>query len=362
MLYLLQQFFVDNLSFLRIFRYISVRAIVAFFLSYFIVLFVGRPFINYLRKKKIGDDIRECGPQSHFSKKGTPTMGGVLIVGSMIVTTLLTGNLQNKYILILLFVTIIFGAIGFIDDYIKFTKSKKGLSGKKKILGQLIASAVVWAFIYWVKPLGDHMTFTIVNPFIKDSYLYIGAIAMFIFIALVMVGSSNAVNITDGLDGLVIVPVMIVALVLGIVSYVTGNTIWSKYLNLYYIHGVGELTVYLSTMIGAGLGFLWYNFYPAQIFMGDTGSLTLGGVLATVAIFLKQELLLAIVGIVFVIEALSVIIQVWSFRKRGKRVFAMAPIHHHFELQGMPETKVTARFWIITLMFAILGILILKLR
>ena len=228
MLYLLQQFFVDNLSFLRIFRYISVRAIVAFFLSYFIVLFVGRPFINYLRKKKIGDDIRECGPQSHFSKKGTPTMGGVLIVGSMIVTTLLTGNLQNKYILILLFVTIIFGTIGFIDDYIKFTKSKKGLSGKKKILGQLIASAVVWAFIYWVKPLGDHMTFTIVNPFIKDSYLYIGAIAMFIFIALVMVGSSNAVNITDGLDGLVIVPVMIVALVLGIVSYVTGNTIWSK--------------------------------------------------------------------------------------------------------------------------------------
>lgn len=362
MLYLLQEFLVDKISFLRIFRYISVRAMIAFFLAFFIVLFVGRPFINFLKKKKIGDDIRELGPQSHFSKKGTPTMGGVLIVGSLIFTTLVTGNLGNKYILILLFVTLIFAAIGFIDDYIKFTRSKKGLSGKKKIIGQLIASSTIWLFMLVAKPLGTELTFTVVNPFVKNSYIYIGVALMFIFIALVMVGSSNAVNITDGLDGLVIVPVMIVALVLGLVAYFTGNTIWSKYLNLYYIEGVGELTVYISALIGAGLGFLWYNFYPAQIFMGDTGSLTLGGVLGTIAIFLKQEILFAIVGIVFVIEALSVIIQVWSFKKRGKRVFAMAPIHHHFELKGMPETKVTARFWIITIMFAILGILILKLR
>ena len=177
-----------------------------------------------------------------------------------------------------------------------------------------------------------------------------------------LVGSSNAVNVTDGLDGLVIVPVMIVAFVLLIVSYFTGNINWSRYLNLYYVSGTGEIMVYLSALIGAGLGFLWYNFYPAQIFMGDTGSLTLGGVLATISIFLKQELLFALVGIVFVVEALSVILQVWSFKKRGKRIFAMAPIHHHFELKGMPETKVTARFWIITIMFAILGILILKLR
>lgn len=362
MLYLLQQYLVGEISFLRIFKYQSVRAILAFFMAFLLVLIVGRPFINFLKRKKIGDDIRECGPQSHFSKKGTPTMGGVLIVGSMFITTLITGNLGNKYILALLFVTLIFAAIGFLDDYIKFTRSKKGLSGKKKILGQLLASLIVWLFMLVSKPLGAELTFSVVNPFIKNSYFFLGIFVMLIFIALVMVGSSNAVNITDGLDGLVIVPVIIVALVLGIVSYFTGNTIWSKYLNLYYIEGVGELTVYLSALIGAGLGFLWYNFYPAQIFMGDTGSLTLGGVLGTIAIFLKQEILFAIVGIVFVIEALSVIIQVWSFKKRGKRVFAMAPVHHHFEVKGMPETKVTARFWIITIMFAILGILILKLR
>lgn len=362
MLYLLQQYLVDNISFLRIFKYQSVRAILAFFMAFLIVLIVGKPFINFLRRKKIGDDIRENGPQSHFSKKGTPTMGGVLIIGAMLVTTLIAGNLGNKYILLLLFVTVIFAAIGFIDDYVKFTKSKKGLSGKKKIMGQLFASATVWLFLLVAKPLGSEITFSVVNPFLKHSYIYIGIALMFLFIALVMVGSSNAVNLTDGLDGLVIVPVMIVAFVLGLISYLTGNTIWSKYLNLYYIEGVGEITVYLSALIGAGLGFLWYNFYPAQIFMGDTGSLTLGGVLSTVAIFLKQEILFAIVGIVFVVEALSVIIQVWSFKKRGKRVFAMAPIHHHFEVKGMPETKVTARFWITTIMFAIFGILILKLR
>jgi phospho-N-acetylmuramoyl-pentapeptide-transferase len=185
---------------------------------------------------------------------------------------------------------------------------------------------------------------------------------MFLFIAFVIIGGSNAVNITDGLDGLVIVPVIIVSLVLGLIAYFTGNIIWSKYLNLYYIEGCGEITVFLSALIGAGLGFLWYNFYPAQIFMGDTGSLALGGVLSTIAVFLKQEILFAIIGIVFVIEAISVILQVWSYKKRGKRIFKMAPIHHHFELQGIPETKVTARFWITTVMFAILGMLILKLR
>lgn len=362
MLFLLQQLLINKISFMRVFKYISVRAMLAFFLSYFIVLFVGRPFIKFLRRKKIGDDIREEGPQSHFSKKGTPTMGGVLIIGSVLFTTLITGNLTNRYILSLIVVTIIFSAIGFIDDYIKFTKSKKGLSGKKKILGQLIASVVVYAILYTFKPLGSELTFSVVNPLFKNSYLYIGPILMFIFIAFVLVGSSNAVNVTDGLDGLVIVPVMIVAFVLLIVSYFTGNINWSRYLNLYYVSGTGEIMVYLSALIGAGLGFLWYNFYPAQIFMGDTGSLTLGGVLATISIFLKQELLFALVGIVFVVEALSVILQVWSFKKRGKRIFAMAPIHHHFELKGMPETKVTARFWIITIMFAILGILILKLR
>ncbi len=362
MLYYLYQLLINDLSYFRVFRYISVRAIMAFFMSYIIVVLVGKPFIAWLRKKKIGDDIRDVGPQSHFSKQGTPTMGGVLIVFSLVATTIITGNLQNTYILMLLLVTILFSLIGFVDDYIKFTKSKKGLAGKKKIVGQLVISILVWFYMYNF-PIGhEKINFAVVNPFVKESFIYLGAILMFFFIAFVIIGSSNAVNITDGLDGLVIVPVMIVGLVLAIIAYFTGNTVWANYLNLYYIEGVGEITVFLSALVGAGLGFLWYNFYPAQIFMGDTGSLTLGGVLSVIAIFLKQEILFAIVGIVFVVEALSVILQVWSFKKRGKRIFKMAPIHHHFELQGMPETKVTARFWIITIMFAILGMLILKLR
>lgn len=362
MLYYLYQLLINDLSYFRVFRYISVRAIMAFFMSYTIVVLVGKPFIAWLRRKKIGDDIRDVGPQSHFSKQGTPTMGGVLIVFSLVLTTLITGNLQNSYTLMLLLVTILFSLIGFVDDYIKFTKSKKGLAGKKKVVGQLVISVLVWLYMYNFPIEHEKINFAVVNPFVKESFIYLGAILMFFFIAFVIIGSSNAVNITDGLDGLVIVPVMIVGLVLATIAYFTGNTVWSNYLNLYYIEGVGEITVFLSALIGAGLGFLWYNFYPAQIFMGDTGSLTLGGVLSVIAIFLKQEILFAIVGIVFVVEALSVILQVWSFKKRGKRIFKMAPIHHHFELQGMPETKVTARFWIITIMFSILGMLILKLR
>lgn len=362
MLYYLYQLLLENFSYFRVFRYISVRTIIAFFMAYAIVVLAGKPFIAWLRRKKIGDDIREVGPKSHFSKQGTPTMGGVLIVISVIITTLITGNLQNSFILLMMIVTLLFSSIGFVDDYIKFTKSKKGLAGKKKIIGQLIISVIVWTYMVKVPVIEGPINFAVVNPFIKESYIYLGSILMFAFIAFVIIGSSNAVNITDGLDGLVIVPVIIVALVLAIIAYLTGNTVWSNYLNLYYIEGIGELTVFLGALIGAGLGFLWYNFYPAQIFMGDTGSLALGGVLSTVAILLKQEILFAIVGIVFVVEALSVILQVWSFKKRGKRIFKMAPIHHHFELQGIPETKVTARFWIITIMFAILGMLILKLR
>lgn len=362
MLYYFYESLVENISYFRIFRYISVRAIIAFFMAYLIVLICGKPFIFWLRKKKIGDDIRELGPESHFSKQGTPTMGGVLILASLIITTLITGNLENSFVLMLLLVTLLFGLIGFVDDFIKFTKSKKGLAGKKKIAGQLFISFLVWAYMIKFPMLEKELNFAVINPFVKESFIYIGPILMLLFVAFVIIGSSNAVNITDGLDGLVIVPVIIVALILGLVAYFTGNVIWSKYLNLYYIEGCGEITVFLSALIGAGLGFLWYNFYPAQIFMGDTGSLALGGVLSTIAVFLKQEILFAIIGIVFVIEAVSVILQVWSYKKRGKRIFKMAPIHHHFELQGIPETKVTARFWITTVMFAIFGILILKLR
>lgn len=362
MLYYLYFLLFEKISYYRVFRYISVRAIIAFFMSYLLVIFLGKPFINWLRMKKIGDDIRDVGPKSHFSKQGTPTMGGVLIIFSLILTTLFCADLKNSFILLLLTVTFLFSSIGFIDDYIKFTKSKKGLSGKKKIIGQLGISFLIWTYLFKFPVLDGPLNFSVVNPFIKNSYFFIGAFLMLLFISFVIIGSSNAVNITDGLDGLVIVPVIIVALVLGIISYFTGNIIWSNYLNLYYIEGIGEITVFISALIGSGLGFLWYNFYPAQIFMGDTGSLALGGVLATIAILLKQEILFAIVGVVFVVEAMSVILQVWSFKKRGKRIFKMAPIHHHFELQGIPETKVTLRFWITALMFALLGILILKLR
>lgn len=360
MLYYIYLRLFNNVSFLRVFKYITVRSMIAFFLSFFIVIFAGKPFINYLKKKKIGDDIRKEGPKTHYNKQGTPTMGGLLILFSIILTVLITGNWTNQYTSLLFISTLFLGGLGFYDDFKKFTVNKKGLAGKKKILAQVILSIIVWFFIKNLN-LGE-ISFSIVNPFFKNSYIYIGSFLMLLFIIFIIVGSSNAVNITDGLDGLVIVPVMIVSLTLAIVAYFTGNTIWSKYLNLYYIEGTGEIVVFLASIIGSGLGFLWYNFYPAQIFMGDTGSLALGGLLGIISILLKQEILLGIIGIIFVIEALSVIIQVWSFKRRGKRVFKMAPIHHHFEILGVPETKVTARFWIISIMFSILGLLILKLR
>lgn len=362
MLYWIYLQFIESVSITRLFRYISIRAMIAFFLSYIIVIFAGKPFINYLRRKKIGDDIREEGPKTHYSKKGTPTMGGVLILSSIIGTNLIAGNLTNRFVLMTMLSALLLGAIGFVDDFKKFTVNKKGLSGRKKIKGQLIVSVLIWSFIAKYPLIEGNINFSIVNPVLKGSYFYIGGILMLVFIAFVIIGSSNAVNITDGLDGLVIVPVMVVSLVMAIVAYFTGNVVWSKYLNLYYIEGVGELTVFLASMLGAGLGFLWYNFYPAQIFMGDTGSLSLGGILAVISIFLKQELLFGVVGFVFVVEALSVIIQVGAYKRTGKRVFKMAPIHHHFELEGLPETKVTARFWITSIMFGILGLLILKLR
>jgi len=363
MLYFLYGRFMDDISFLRIFRYISIRALLSLFISFFAVYLLGKPFILYLKNKNVGEEIRKLGPKTHFDKKGTPTMGGVLIIAAIIFTNLITGNLRNKFILILLFITILFAGIGFLDDYLKLTgKNKDGLSPKKKIIGQVLISILVWGFIYRFPLLEGTMNFSVVNPFLKESYLYIGGIAYLIFIIFVLTGVSNAVNITDGLDGLAMFPVMVVAFVLGVVAYMTGHVEWSQYLNLFYIKESGEILVFISSIIGAGLGFLWYNFYPAQIFMGDTGSLALGGILGTVAILLKQELLLPIIGAVFVLETVSVIIQVGSYKAKKKRVFKMAPIHHHFELSGLPETKVTIRFWIVSLLCGIVGFVILKVR
>ncbi|MDK9580297.1 phospho-N-acetylmuramoyl-pentapeptide-transferase [Sneathia sanguinegens] len=362
MLYFIQLFFINNLSILRIFKSIAIRGAVAFFISLFIMLIFGQTFINYLRKKKMGDTIREEGPSTHFSKAGTPTMGGIMIIFSIIVSMLISGNFTNKFTIFLVLMTILFTTIGAYDDYLKLTKSKNGLSGRKKLIGQLIMTLITYIFVYHFGLVNKTIDFAIINPFIKLSYLYIGPIVFLIFMAIVILGSSNAVNLTDGLDGLVSGPIMIVSIIFLMVSYFTGHKELAQYLNIYYIEGAGEIAVYLSSVIGAVIGFLWYNFYPAQVFMGDTGSLTLGGILGMIAIFVKQELLLPIAGFVFIMEALSVIIQVGYYKKYKKRIFRMAPIHHHFEMGGLAETKVTIRFWIVTIITCIIAFMILKIR
>lgn len=356
-------FLAEYMPLLEGLKSIYLRSFLAFILSFLVVLITGKPFIQYLKRKKFGESIREEGPTSHFSKKGTPTMGGILIIFGTLFTTFLVGDLLNKFILLLIIVTLLFSGIGFIDDYKKFTVNKKGLSGKKKLLGQCFIAIIAWYFIKVFGLTGDSvLDLSIINPMISNSSFYLGSFLMLLFIALVLMGTSNAVNITDGLDGLAIMPVVIGATVLGIITYFTGHVELSSHLNLHYIVGIGEVTVFLTALIGSGLGFLWYNFYPAQIFMGDTGSLTLGGVLGVVAILLKQELLLPIIGGVFVLEAISVILQVGSFKIRGKRVFKMAPIHHHFELTGLPETKVTMRFWIVAIFLGMIALGIVRLR
>ena len=358
MLYFLAEHFV-KLEFLKS---IYLRAFLGFVMSFFIVLFVGKPFIKYLKVKKFGEEIRDDGPSSHFSKKGTPTMGGVLIIAAVLLTSLFINDLTNSLILLVLLSTIMFAAIGFIDDYRKFTVSKKGLAGKKKLLFQGIIGLIIWAYIYFVGLTGRPMVdLSLINPISAYPY-YIGAIGMFFLIQIVLMGTSNAVNITDGLDGLAIMPMIICSTILGVIAYFTGHTELSSHLHLFYTVGSGELSVFLSAVTGAGLGFLWYNCYPAQIFMGDTGSLTLGGILGVIAIILKQELMLPILGFIFVLEALSVILQVGSFKLRGKRIFKMAPIHHHFELMGIPESKVTLRFWVATLIFGIIALGTIKMR
>ena len=358
MLYFLAEYFA-KLEFLRS---IYLRTFLAFVISFCIVLFAGKPFIKYLKVKKFGEEIRDDGPSSHFSKKGTPTMGGVLIIASVLLTSLLINDLANKLILLVLVSMLMFAAIGFIDDYRKFTVSKKGLAGKKKLLFQGTIGLMVWAYLYYIGFTGRPMIdFSVINPISAHPY-YIGAIGMFVLIQLILMGTSNAVNITDGLDGLAIMPMIICSTILGVVAYFTGHIELSSHLHLFYTIGSGELSVFLAAVTGAGLGFLWYNCYPAQIFMGDTGSLTLGGILGVIGIILKQELLLPILGFIFVLEALSVILQVGSFKLRGKRIFKMAPIHHHFELMNIPESKVTLRFWIATLIFGIIALGTIKMR
>ncbi len=341
-------------------QYITLRAIFSAITAMAICLVVGPLLIRWLTKAKIGQSVRDDGPESHFSKAGTPTMGGAMIVVAVAVSTLLWSDLSVRQVWFVLFVTIGFAGIGWVDDYRKVMLSNSvGLTAREKLFWQTaIAGVAVLAFYLTAQ---DQAEFVLTIPVFKDADIHIGWFAV-PFAFLVIVGTSNAVNLTDGLDGLAIMPTVMVAAGLGLISYLAGHAIFADYLHIPNVKGSGELTVFCSAMIGAGLGFLWFNTYPAQVFMGDVGALSLGAALGAVAIMVRQELVLFIMGGIFVLEAVSVIMQVTSYKLTGRRIFRMAPIHHHFELKGWPEPRIIVRFWIITVILVLIGLSTLKLR
>ena len=360
MLYMLSDYS-DGGDFFNLFLYITFRSGGAFLTALIFGFMFGRPLINILRRKQgKGQPIRDDGPQGHFAKVGTPTMGGLLILSALLVSTLLWARLDNPYIWIVLLVTMAFGLIGFADDYAKVARQNtKGVSGRVRFTAGLVIAALASfaAAAFHPPALTNQLAF----PFFKD--LLLNLWWFFIpFGMIVIVGSANAVNLTDGLDGLAIMPVMIAAGTFGIIAYVVGNSNYSQYLGVHYVFGTGEILVFCAALIGGGLGFLWYNAPPAAVFMGDTGSLALGGALGAIAVCTKHEIVLAIVGGLFVVEAMSVIIQVIYFKRTGKRVFLMAPIHHHFEKKGWAEPQIVIRFWIISLILALIGLATLKVR
>jgi phospho-N-acetylmuramoyl-pentapeptide-transferase len=345
-------------SFFNVFRYITFRTIYAAITALLLCFVIGPWLIRELGTHQIGQVIRRDGPESHLAKEGTPTMGGLLIVLAIVIPTLLWANLGNPYIWIAVLVTVGFGAIGFVDDYKKvIRKDSKGLSPRKKLLFQFALAAVAATLIYLdigIQPKVSIPFFKKLNPSLGPLYIP--------FIILVIVGASNAVNLTDGLDGLAIGPSIIAAGTYMLFAYLAGHIKIANYLQIPYVPGAGELTIFCGAMAGAGIGFLWYNTYPASVFMGDTGSLAIGAALGVVAIMVKQEIVLALVGGVFVMEALSVILQVYSYKTTRKRIFRMAPVHHHFELKGWAEPKIIVRFWIISIILALLAISTLKIR
>ncbi len=362
MLYNLLVPFADKFTFLNVFRYLTFRTAGAVITAMLISFLFGPTLIRWLKVKQgKGQPIRSDGPARHIvEKQGTPTMGGLLILISLVLATVLWADLSNAYVWIVLFVTLGYGLLGFVDDYQKVTKrSSDGVSAKMKLLFQfLIAGVAVYLVTRQQMP---GMAGAVAVPFVKSLMIQLGPFFV-LFGAFVIVGSSNAVNLTDGLDGLAIVPVMIAAATFLLIAYLVGNVRFADYLQIHYVVGVGELAVLLGALVGAGLGFLWYNAPPAMVFMGDTGSLSLGGVLGIVSVAIKHELVLAIVGGLFVVEGLSVMIQVASFKLTGKRVFRMAPIHHHFEQLGWKEPTIVIRFWIVAVMLALAGLTTLKLR
>jgi len=346
----------------NVFKYITFRAAMAAFTAFVVSVIAGPFVIRWLQELNFGQNIRKEHVGSlydlHKHKQGTPTMGGILIILSILIATLLWADVINKYVLLTLGSFLWLGAVGFADDYIKISKKRNlGLRAKPKLLGQVLLGVVIALFVMYLTPIPP----TLNVPFFKHFVLDLG-IFYILFVVLVLSGSSNAVNLTDGLDGLAIGCTIIAALAYAILSYVAGHARFSEYLNIFYIKGTGELAVFCAAMVGAGLGFLWFNSHPATVFMGDTGSLALGGAIGVVSIFIKKELLLFLVGGIFVIEALSVILQVASFKLTKKRIFLMSPIHHHFQLLGWSESKVTIRFWIVAIILAFLSMSTLKLQ
>ena len=352
---------VENYSFLNVFKYLTFRTGLSLVTSLTIVFLIGGPLIKLFSKNQIMGPIRQDGPIDHIIKKsGTPTMGGIIIIIGMILSTLLWADLSNIFVWTLIFVSLSLGLLGFVDDLLKIRlENSRGLNSKLKFLGQLVIGLIT---LYILINFSDHQyLYNLYFPFFKNLILQMGL--FFIPFALfVIIGSSNAVNLTDGLDGLATVPVMLVAISFTLISYIVGNTIFSEYLQIQYIPDVGEISIFCGSIVGSCLGFLWFNAPPAKIFMGDTGSLSLGGSLAAVAIIVKHEIVLAIIGGLFVLETVSVIIQVISFKLTGKRIFMMAPIHHHFEKKGWAESTIVIRFWIISIILALIGLATLKLR
>lgn len=355
LLYPLHEWF----SVLNVFRYITFRTFYAILTSGLLVYFLMPPFIAYMKGRRLGQVIREEGPERHQAKAGTPTMGGVVVLGAVILSTLLWANLANPYIWLALGVLVSFGVLGLADDWLKLSRGRNlGLRAREKLLFQALFTLAFWAVLFYLLRFDDRLTF----PFFKNLRPELGLLYL-PFIYLVVVGASNAMNLTDGLDGLAIVPFMVVAGVYGLLAYLAGHVKFAHYLQIPYVPGAGELAIFCGALVGAGMGFLWYNAHPAEIFMGDVGSLGLGAAVGAVAVMVKQEILLVLAGGVFVAEALSVILQVGYFRLTGgRRIFRMAPLHHHFELKGWPENKVVVRFWILSVLCGILALSTLKLR
>ncbi|WP_421132213.1 phospho-N-acetylmuramoyl-pentapeptide-transferase [Alteromonas sp. A079] len=344
----------------NVFSYLTLRAILSTLTALLIAIFIGPKMIRYLQRMQIGQTVRDDGPESHLSKSGTPTMGGLLILAAIVVSGLLWADLTNRYVLVTLTVVVAYGIIGFVDDYRKvIRKDAKGLIARWKYFWQSVIALGVAFYLYSSATLSAETSLLV--PFFKEVFPQLG-IFFVIITYFTIVGTSNAVNLTDGLDGLAIVPTILVAGAFAVFAYVTGNANFASYLNIPHIPLTSELVIVCTAMVGAGLGFLWFNTYPAQVFMGDVGSLALGGTLGVLAVLVRQEIVLIIMGGVFVIETLSVILQVGSYKLRGQRIFRMAPIHHHYELKGWPEPRVIVRFWIISIILVLVGLATLKLR